>query len=390
MLLEKWDREDKDFTPGDLTRTSHLMRLGAQRIVRWFGWNEGDAARDQIRSDHRIISLPGQVTAEVRKAWHVTGCLIPACPEVAAPTTHHGHKPKKDIRDITHLHHALDACVMGLAAALMPNNGKLWEQIANRKVREEELPAFHAQRRDQRLYRLGGKEGRTQKLELADLPEELKNQITARLSERRVVQRVPADMSGALLEETTWAIEKKDQDSDRLTLSQRAFDKKDTDQVTGARKRKSKPGSERAGKVLGLRAGRLQHNLGIRIIAGNYGLALFDPKLKQEPKIIPHHQVWQRLQELKAKNGGRAVRVLKNGMLIRVKTQPKRAKTDYTGVWRIFSVKNNEYGIALDIARPERVKPENKVPWAGINVGIKALLEAGLEILPSRLTGVPS
>jgi len=380
LLLEKWEREDKDFTPGDLTRTSHLMRLGGQRIARWFGWGT-----DQPQ---RIISLPGQITAEVRKAWKVTGCLIPACPEVRDPAGDGSTTlPKKEIRDKTHLHHALDACVMGLTAVLLPNHGKLWEQIANRKVREAELADFHSRRRNARLYKLGNKEGRSQKLELADLPCALKAQITARLTERRVVQRVPADMSGALLEETTWAIEKMEEGSDRLSLSQLSFDKKDNNEKTGARKRKLKPGSERAGKVLGLKDGRLQNNRGVRIIAGNYGLALFSPKLKLDPEIVPHHQVWKRLEELKDRNGGRPVKVLKNGMLIRVQTQPKRAKTDYTGIWRVFSVKNNESGIALDIARPDRVKPENKVPWAGINVGVKALLEAGIEIMVTPLTG---
>jgi len=386
LLIEKWDREDKDFTPGDLTRSSHLMRLGAQRISRWFGWDAAHTNKPQ-----NIISLPGQVTSEVRKAWKVTGCLIPACPEVRDPAGDaHAARPKKEIRDLTHLHHALDACVMGLAAALMPNNGKLWEQIANREVRADELDAFYAQRRDSRLYRLGNKEGRNQKLQLADLPDELKNQITARLAERRVVQRVPADMSGALLEETTWAIEEKDPDSDKISVSQLTFDKKDNHPETGARKRKRKTATERTGKTLGLKEGRLQNNLGIRIIAGNYGLALFGRAANQEPEIVPHHQVWGRLAELKKQNGGKSVKIIKNGMLVRVKTQPKRAKTDYTGVWRVFSVKNNESGIALDIARPDRVKPENKVAWAGINVGIKGLLEAGLEILPTSLTGVKS
>jgi hypothetical protein len=72
---------------------------------------------------------------------------------------------------------------------------------------------------------------------------------------------------------------------------------------------------------------------------------------------------------------------------VRIKNKSKRAKSDYTGIWKIQSVKNNSSGIALDITRAERVKPENKVAWAGININLQTLIECGLEIVIPPLTG---
>jgi hypothetical protein len=51
-------------------------------------------------------------------------------------------------------------------------------------------------------------------------------------------------------------------------------------------------------------------------------------------------------------------------------------------------VKNNTSGIALDITRAERVKPENKVAWAGININLQTLIDCGLEIVNPPLTGL--
>jgi hypothetical protein len=114
------------------------------------------------------------------------------------------------------------------------------------------------------------------------------------------------------------------------------------------------------------------------VIGDNYGLAL-DP----EPEIIPFHKVWVRLRELREKNGGRPVRVLRNGMLIRMPTGK------FAGIWRIFSVKNNTSGMALDLGRPDVVRLQNKVEGHKINVLLSSLLRDGLELLPVALEGVP-
>ncbi|MFA7344313.1 MAG: type II CRISPR RNA-guided endonuclease Cas9 [Terrimicrobiaceae bacterium] len=119
------------------------------------------------------------------------------------------------------------------------------------------------------------------------------------------------------------------------------------------------------------------HNKSALIIPDNYGLAL-DP----EPTIIPFHKVPVRLRELHDKNGGKWPRIVRNGMLIHI------AKGTFAGTWRIFSLKNNASGVALDIGRPDVVRLQNKVEGSKINVLLSSLLRDGLEISRSGLTGV--
>jgi CRISPR-associated endonuclease Csn1 len=118
--------EEKEFTPGDLTTTSQLVRLGALSLRKAF-----IGCKDQPV----IVSLPGSVTGTVRKAWKLLGCLSITAPLVL---DENGElKTKNDIRDITHLHHALDACVLGLASHFIPNNGRVWELILKRKCQRQ-------------------------------------------------------------------------------------------------------------------------------------------------------------------------------------------------------------------------------------------------------------
>lgn len=69
------------------------------------------------------------------------------------------------------------------------------------------------------------------------------------------------------------------------------------------------------------------------------------------------------------------MRVLRNGMLIRIEGWPGKE-----GVWRIMSCKAS---LKLDLARP----PEIKASWR--EVAIPSLVTRGLEILPRRYTGHP-
>lgn len=395
LLTEHY--EEKEFTPRDLTVTSHLVRLGAQVLARAYPPEQRPP----------VTSLPGSVTGEVRKAWKLTGCLEAANPAImeeveerdpATGEMRRIRRPKKkdEIRGITHLHHALDACVLGLAALCFPRHGGVWsatvkagQHAAQQDENGNDRPLWQAmiKRRptaqETALLRATGLydgpdlNGRMQ---LRDLPAALKEQIRQRLAEKRVVQHIPADMSGVKIEENTrGVVGVKD---GRVLLRQRSG----RDPKTGLQSVKTT--DEVPGKLLGLNPpggdGKLKRQKGVRVITDNFGVAILDHAPKGEEKfvVIPWHRVWHRMQELKLRNGGKPPTVIRNGQLIRVK------QGNYTGIWRVFSAKNNASGMALDMGRPDVVRLQNKTEGHKINVLLASLAKAGLEILPCSLLGV--
>lgn len=395
MLLK--DYEEKEFTPRDLTVTSHLVRMSARQLEKCFV---------HLQNTDRIVSLPGSVTGVVRKAWKCLGCLAPACPEVMGmlpvvddkgqividgdgkPSLALQIRPKSDIRDITHLHHALDACVIAFASHFMPKDGKLWEQIVTKKVLKHDEEAFRERYGWHGLLKLAepkdeNARGKTRKLEVRDLHDTFKKQIVDALKERRVVQHVPADMSGARLEMNTWRVLR--QEGDQVHLRQRTFGPKDIDPETGARKRTTKEAKERASKLVGLKPGKLSALQGALVIGENYGVAILNAAAitneDERFRIIPFHQVKLQMEELKKLNNGHAPLVLRGGQLIHVKSG------GYAGTWRIFSVKNNTSGMALDIGLPDVTRLKNGTPGHKINVLLKSLVKAGITPLNHDLIG---
>lgn len=384
LLLE--DYEEKEFTPRDLTVTSHIVRLAARQIEKRF---------DHLRDSGRITSLPGSVTGEVRKAWKVLGCLGHACPEILHEVPDHDNpgivkrvpKPKSDIRDITHLHHALDACVMGYAAMLLPNNGKLWTQLLTRKVLRSEQPDFTRMHGSNPLLDLApwnrdNPGGSQLRLTLADLPTAMKNQISARLLERRVVQHVPADMSGAKLNANPMGVVSLD--DGMLVLRQREITgiNQDGSRQRQWKKDKGKPLTRRPSRVVGLHEGKLKRIGAVLDIDENFGIAL----LTSLAVIIPFFNVRKQLKELRARHGSHDLPILRLGMLIRV------LRGDYAGVWRVRScIDNARDGILVTISHPERVPAKaSKVNWCKDNVRLATLRRDGLEIITGSFCGVPA
>jgi hypothetical protein len=355
-LLELPAYVEKTFTPRDLTQTSQLVRLGAQML-------EAEFANSKKKPV--ITSLPGSVTGTVRRSWGVLGCLAAANPDVLDPDDpdDNGHarvRPKTEIRKITHLHHALDACVLALADRFLPRDGGAWELLVKRRLSPAE------QKRAKALFGPQIKISKDGQLELNDLPPFLKQQIAGRLAERRVVQHVPAEMSGLLAEQNPWRV--LEVADGQATITQRMR------QADGTRPKKID--TQKVGKLLGLApdgdSAKLKANKSVLIIAGNFGVAL-DP----EPQIIPFHKVWHRLQAVRKANKGKPPRVLRNGMLIGLSTGPENRR----GLWRICSVKNNAGGMALDLSRPD----ECRATW--INVLLKSLVRDGLAVPRSALCG---
>ncbi len=406
-LLELEHYEEKGFLPKDLTQTSHLVRLAAAEMEKEF---EG------VERKPRIVSLPGSVTGEIRKGWKLYGCLAAHNPEVEKLLEREKTEEinvKKELRDITHLHHALDACVIGYASHFLPNDGGLWETLVKRNRKPDENAMLLA-----RGIFSQDSEGRAR---LSPLRDELKQQITERLGECRVVQHIPKRMDGLVgLEENTRgivAIEIPDIDAksgktSKTTKLKEIWNNKSKQplpalgdlsgavvhlQQYGPRdpknqdKRERKMTQEKAAKLIGLRPehgdGKLRAIKGVRVVGANFGLALWrkggNPDDEPETRIILWHKVWPQLNEIaKKENGGKWPQVFRNGQLIKV------TKGRYQGVWQISSIKNNQKGLALDIVRPEMVKLLNGVDWAKINVTLKTLIADGMSPIIHGLTGV--
>lgn len=379
-LLLMRDYVEREFTPGDLTRTSQLVRLGAQLLERPY--------MDQERKPV-ITSLPGSVTGAVRKSWRVLGCLQRANPAVTDGMT------KTDVRSVTHLHHALDASVLALASHFLPRDGGIWELLVKRKLSPSEQD--HLLRRGRQFAR--DNEGR---VSLLDLPSYLKNQLGERLAEQRVVQHIASDMSGLAAEETVYRVfDPKDIHPSAKKIAKwcasrgiKIPDPREEQVLLICRKRRSEQESgevlhetptwrwiykiEKRSKLLGLdpvngAVGKLKAQKAVKIIGENFGLAL-DP----EPEVLQLSSVWKRLEELR-KQFGRKVRILRNGDLITL-TSPSIPE-NRRGFWRVMSVKNNSSGLALDLARPDEIKAS----W--INTLVKSHLKNGLKVVNASMIG---
>lgn len=361
LRLASYDEKSGGFTPGQLTQTSQLSRLGQQVLRKPFA---------ALADPPIFVALPGQLTARARAAWSVLGCLADAAPGILETTNdatgreHREVKTKTEIRNITHLHHALDACVLGLAADRFPNRGDIWRALIERRPN----PAQRAQLEPLNLGEFDASGG----FRLRDLPESLKTQLRQRLAERRVVQHVPADMSGIRVEENTRGVVKRE--NGRVYLRQQ---KRDADGKLVVNET-----HEPEGKVIGLpradgQGGKLARIKGVRVIADNFGVAILDDETLPPAErfvIIPHARVWEQLQALRVRNGGKPAQVWRNGQIIELaKGRPGR--------WRICSIKNNASGMALDLSAVDAIKGT----W--INVLLKSLLRDGAKVLESTLTG---
>ena len=356
LLLPKYEDKAKTFLPGDLTQTSQLVRLGAQLLAKHF---------IDLAEPPPVISIPGAVTGTVRRSWDLLSCLSLAAPQILEADG--SRKTKTDIRDITHLHHALDACVLAYTSLLLPRDGGLWELMIKRNPNESEKAQLRATG-----YFDFDAQGR---FGLRDLPPDWKNQIRLRLAEKRVVQHAPADKGGLRVEENTRGVEKIE--DGRVYLRQQSRDIK-TGEI------KIKHSDETVDKVVGLSpkngTGKLKPQKGVRIITDNFGVALLDhaPEGQEKFAIIPWHKVWHRLGELTKRNGGKHPKILRIGMLIAV---PRGSRK---GTWRVISTKKSlAYGYSLDLAEPDGLK------LAKGNAPIEKLINDGMVILQTNLTGIP-
>jgi CRISPR-associated endonuclease Csn1 len=401
-LLLLRDYVEKEFTPGDLTRTSQLVRLGAQALQKHY---------IGIEKQPVITSLPGSVTGAVRKSWNLLGCLSSANEGVLNPddrddTGSPKVRTKTEIRGITHLHHALDACVLGFASIFLPRDGGAWAMLTKRRLTAEE------QRRAPALFRMKVEISADGQLRLPDLPPKLKEQVRQRLAERRVVQHLPAEMAGLPTKETVWRIfDPRDAhpSAERLAkwlvAARVRIPEADDDKVLIIRrKRKGADVEADAGgkvfhdgkiwrwvyeevektKLLGLDGGehgKLRAIKGGKLIADNYGMALLPnvPKGEKPYRIIRFFRVWEQIEKLRAANGGKRPAILRRGQLITFSKGKREGKT-----FRIIGL--NEDGL-VRFGSPDIVRRIDK-PMNYEKAQISSLLKEGICVGKARLCGL--
>ncbi|MBP7009228.1 MAG: hypothetical protein KBC66_05455 [Kiritimatiellae bacterium] len=375
MLMERYDQRNADFTERDLTQTSHLNKMAIRLVKQRIG----------IDAKH----LPGNVTAFIRQKLHIDECLFNAVPrlQTAAKGQPKSSKRKKkaeeapvepiqddmpprkltkaDIRELTYLHHAMDAVTQGLALLLFAPED--WPLLVKRNLPDSEQR--HLKARYPFLDFSADKH-----ISIQDLPEDTLHTISERLAECRVVRHIPAKMHGIIVDQTTWGIVAA---GAITTLRQKTTEKNARCDENG--KRFIKTTEKKRSLLLGgpdAPDGKLAKIKGAILVTENWGCAL-DPS----PTVIPHFKVYPQLRALREKNGGRPIRILRKGSLIQVKAGT------YQGIWSVASIKDNADGICLDINAADKVKLENRSDDSKINVRLDSLRKSGLKILKPKLTG---
>jgi hypothetical protein len=467
LLTEHWSGED--FTPGDLTKTAHIIKLAAEQIR---------AKYRPLPEEERpeVIYIPGGVTHAFRdREWKLFGILSSVNEDVKAemdkgnarfclrfsgdsPAARASVKkqfkeagkdvvtflnkyegaflspherttreqelkellydsdypelaeafywartslnPKKAIRSLTHLHHAVDAIALGLISDLCVPKGHpgIHDTIARGVVfsshNTAERNAFEAVRNQlgiRKFYRWGLERcdrpenalpGKGGTLCLNPLETEVQNQIRAALKEarfRRVIQYQRKSITGALLEQNIWGIDPVQDDPEVIKLHQHSPRQKDGT-------RKIKVAEESPTKLAGLKPpnenGKLKAVKGALVISENYGMALY-PKRKKEDggvfDIIPYFRVREQIGKLARDHRGRRPEILRRGQLVTF------AEGKYAGrIWKIIGI---EATGRIKFFEPDRAKkidsPENfKKPM------ITTMLKDGLQILSCSLCGV--
>lgn len=348
-------------TEGMLTRTSYITKL-AGRAIRGLFANCGRTPE--------IVSIPGRVTAFLRneRNWNILGILSEVDPRIR---DEHGLKLKQEIRGITHMHHAVDAITLALAATYLRGNraiqlGDIWALMCKRRVKEEEKSllksvgvfCFTAQNEPR----------------LLDMPDWLHQQIKNALAEQRVVVHQPKEKGGLKADLTTWGIVEVGEEKVKLRQWTRDSD--------GGRVLKYDEVKRSAAFGLAPRTGdgKLKRINGVLIQDQNFGVAILE-----NPIVVRHRLVWKQLDELKNINNGIAPKVIRRLSLIRVKGQGGGRD----GIWRVASVKDGVNGVKFDLIRPHAISVGNKGDYSWREVLVKSLMKKGLEVVETKYTGVP-
>ncbi len=357
-LAEKTAREEKlGLTQGMMTQSSQLMKI-ARHVAKG------------ICPEASVCMIPGAVTSAVRGSWKAWGLLAEVCPGVV----HNGCLLDKEaIRGITHLHHAVDACVLGLIPLLIPagSNGIVWQALGMRRLTEELVGRLRGIVRGDML-----RIDEARRVHLQPLPTAVRESFIRALREERVVTHVPADMSGAKFEENTRGLKALKNGSATL-CKQKRVRKED-----GTRKVIREEENMLIDKLVGIYPcgfSKLSRIKGVRAVKDNFGLAL-----TPSPVVIPHHSVFKKLAALKAQYG--TFSVLRKGHLVKL-SRHKDAKRNK--VWKVLGVANDaSLGIVLNLQAVSSARRNGeKHPDNWRNAIVKSLMRSGFTALRTSYTG---
>jgi CRISPR-associated endonuclease Csn1 len=433
QLLLKVAWEGNEFTPADLANTRYVVKLAKQQLeASFFGLPK--EARPPV------IAVTGAVTASFReKSWRLWGELAAVNPAVRAVLAEgmnewdagKNFNPKKAVREISHLHHAVDSVALALVTHLLVPlkhqslDGTLARFVVKGKLSVDkekaidEVAAFRALCARLGLPRFARLDSQN-RLHIAELPESLKAQIRQRLAEKRVVQHIPADTSGLACDDTVYRVLDPHDPSPNARRLRRWFegillagqvkklkelpDPKDPTKplvVLVARKRRNPSGAE-TGKTLhdtgkewrwiylvaaksslhGLEPaagheGKLAALKGVKLLGENFGVAAIT-KAGEKPtfEIIRPRKVWKQVDSLRSAQPGAKIRLIRKGALVEL----QEADGQRTRL-RIFGCGERPgRGIYFDAGVPDAIDREREIP-------VSAFANGRAKLVPVSLTG---
>lgn len=351
--------EAEGMTQGMLTQTSAIAKLAHRAILGWF--------KTHGCKPIRPILLPGRITKEVRTGYNLLGMLAQFDARLTQTFTDlDGTQktkvvPKGDMRNLTHMHHAVDAIAILLAGTLITPQNRVWDLIAKRRQTEDE--------KDFLLQNGPFAWDSHDHLTLQRLAPDVERSIRAALGELRTVRYASKRLGRTVLEETQWRVEKVE--NGRVFLRQgRGKAAKRTDLSISAVYGLNPPSGN----------GKLLRNKAVYVGDANYAIALTNP-----PVVLRERFVWRELQALAVKNGGKVPKLLRKGDLIETSDGDKKQ------VWMVRSIKDNKGTLLLDLTVPYNAEgAKNGVSYWRINIRLLSLLKAGVTFPRYRLTGIPA
>ncbi len=387
--------DEAGMTPGMGTQTSVINKLAQRAIVGWF------RSRKCAFKQTRIKTVPSAITSEVRSQFDLLGILAES--DSRLTVTYQETKtdietgepipvgepktktiPKGEMRDLTHMHHAVDAIAILLTRMLLSTDNedetqKIWNAMRKRRVFDEERALLEATK----LFKFTD----DNKFKLRDdLPKELMASIRKALGELRTTPYFSKRVGRLDIEQTQWRV--LNVADGMVTLRQRDAEGKPktsdpipVDNVFGL--------NPKGGK------GKIKANKAVYQIASNYALAYYDDLATAEPQIIRTCYAWQTIQKIEEAHGGKKPHLLRKGDLVKIKRSIRRngKREDKWYIWTVRSVKAGQTGITLDLSFPYHASTQSPagVTYAWREVNFENLLKnKAFRRLPHNLTGVPA